>query len=218
MTGFVSGIAFGNSVSFSFFSDPAAGFCAGTSVAKGTVAIVGTAPGIAHPSQSSGALVAGQYAFQASLASTDDYNINGATGTVVGACEPFSVDQGTSTTATTLHTAGHGVVAVNGHVDLGSVIHDLATVTPSGAAAPTGSVDFRFYSTGAACTADTTFTAGTTKGSVALTATAPYVAHPSTDSGALTPGTYAFRAKWAGDANYTGSTSDSSRSLSTRAT
>ena len=90
---------------------------------------------------------------------------------------------------------------------LGTIMHDLATVTVSGTTAPTGNVAFRFYSSAAACTGDTTFTAGTTMGSIALSASAPYVAHPSTNTSALHAGTYAFKANWPGDVNYTGNTS-----------
>jgi len=68
-------------------------------------------------------------------------------------------------------------------------------------------VSFRFYGTVAACTDDTTFTGGTAKGTIALDGANPGVAHPSLDTGALGPGTYAFKAKWPGDINYTGNTS-----------
>jgi hypothetical protein len=109
---------------------------------------------------------------------------------------------------TTLHKADHSVVAIGGSVDLGTIMHDLATVSVSPAfAAPTGSVTFRFYTSLASCTDDTTFTGGVLKGTIALDGATPGVAHPSDDTGALAPGTYAFKAKWPGDPNYTGNTS-----------
>jgi hypothetical protein len=52
----------------------------------------------------------------------------------MSACEVFIVDKGTSTLNTTMHlgsSTGEGtptVVANNGHVDLGSTLHDLASV------------------------------------------------------------------------------------------
>src|SRR5206468_2284984 len=93
-----------------------------------------------------------------------DTNYTGNT----SSCENFIVDQGTSSVATTLHQgsgSGEGtpvVVAVGGHVPLGTIMHDLATVTVTPSfAAPTGSVDFRFYTSLTACTDDTGFAAGT---------------------------------------------------------
>ncbi|HSX18136.1 MAG TPA: Ig-like domain-containing protein [Candidatus Saccharimonadales bacterium] len=115
---------------------------------------------------------------------------------------------GTSATSTTLHDANHNVVTEGSSVALGSIIHDLATVTLTPSAIPTGSVTFRFYTTVAACTADTNFTGGVTEGTVALDGNNPGVAHPSQDTGALTPGTYAFKANWPGNTSYQGSTSD----------
>lgn len=171
-------------------------------ITKGSIALNGANPGIAHPSTDTGSLSPGSYAFKAKWAGDSSY-----TGNISG-CETFSVGQGTSTVTTTLHKADHSVLAEAGSVPLGSVIHDLATVTPGGSIAPTGNVDFRFYNTVAACTSDSTFTGGTTKGSVALDGANPGVAHPSTDTGSLGAGTYAFKAKWAGDTNYTGNISD----------
>ncbi len=148
------------------------------------------------------ALGPGSYNFQGSIAG--DANYFGAT----SACEPLTIGQGTSTVATTMHQAPHVVVAEAGSVPVGTVMHDLATVAVSPAfAAPTGNVDFRFYVSPAVCTNDSGFTGGTTKGSIALDGATPGVAHPSTDTGALTPGTYAFKAQWGGDTNYTGNTS-----------
>src|SRR5262249_5754688 len=73
---------------------------------------------------------------------------------------------GTSTVSTTLHQANHSVVAVNGHVPLGTIMHDSATVTPNPAAGPvpTGNVNFRFYNSAADCTNDSGFSAGTVMG------------------------------------------------------
>ena len=72
----------------------------------------------------------------------------------------------------------------------------MATVTPSGSIPPTGSVTFTFYSNG---TCEGT---GTAMGTIALDGANPGVAHPSTSTAALTPGTYAFQASWPGDTNF----------------
>lgn len=194
------------SVSFRAYDTVAActadtGFSGGT--AKGTVTLAGGPPPVAHPSTSTGALAPGTYAFKAEYLGDSNYAAKTST------CETFTVLQGSSTTTTTLHNADHTVLAEGGSVALGSVIHDLATVTVSPAfAAPTGSVSFRFYTSAASCTADTGFTGGTAKGTIALDGSNPGAAHPSTDSGALGPGTYAFKASWPGDSNYTGDVSD----------
>lgn len=118
---------------------------------------------------------------------------------VVSHCE---VGRGSSATSTTLHNASEQVVSVGGSVPLGTVMHDLATVTPSGTIAPTGNVTFTFY-TNSACEGN-----GTAAGTVALNGANPGVAHPSNSTTTLTPGNYAFRASWPGDTNYQGSTSD----------
>jgi hypothetical protein len=192
-------------VSFRFYGTVAdctadTAFTGGT--AKGTIALDGANPGVAHPSTDTGALGPGTYAFKAKWPGDTNY-----TGNTSG-CETFTVNQGSSTVTTTLHKADHTILAEAGSVPLGSVIHDLATVTVTPTfAAPTGSVSFRFYGTVADCTADTAFTGGTAKGTIALDGANPGVAHPSLDTGALSPGIYAFKAKWPGDTNYTGNTS-----------
>jgi len=114
---------------------------------------------------------------------------------------------GTSVTTTTLKNASNTTVPVGSNVNLGSVIHDTATVTLTPSAVPTGSVNFRFYTTAAACTADTTFAGGTTMGTVALNGGNPGIADPSSATTALTPGTYVFKAQWPGMNGYLGSIS-----------
>ena len=107
--------------------------------------------------------------------------------------------------STTPHTAAEANIAEGAHVALGTDVHDSATVTkhsgtPVSALAPTGNVAFRFYTSTAACTADTAFTGGTAK-NLAVPLVAGY-AHPSDSTGALGAGTYAFRAEYLGDSNY----------------
>ena len=115
--------------------------------------------------------------------------------------ESSVVNKAPSTTATELHNnANEAVIALNSSVDLGTNVHDKATVTDSVAGVdPTGNVTFTFFANNA-CTGP-----GTGKGTVALAAG---VAHPSDASGALAAGDYAFRAHYNGDTNFDASTSD----------
>src|SRR5262249_56127038 len=92
-----------------------------------------------------------------------------------------------------------GVTPVSSSVDLGTNVHDKATVSDSVAGLnPTGDVTFTFF------TNNTCEGQGTGKGTVALSAG---VAHPSDASGALAAGNYAFRAHYNGDTNFDASTS-----------
>jgi len=113
----------------------------------------------------------------------------------------------TATITTSLKDASNAIITEGSSVPLGTVMHDLATVTLTPSAVPTGSVTFRFYTSAAACTADINFSGGTTKGTIALDGNNPGVASPSTDTGTLGAGAYAFKANWPGNANYPGTTS-----------
>jgi len=103
-----------------------------------------------------------------------------------------------STTVTVIHDASHAPVL---NVPLGTTAHDEATVTGDGVTAPTGTVDFAFYST-INCS-DTPVASGT--GIALVTVGTDGVAHPSTSQGPLTVGSYGFKATYSGDANYSGS-------------
>jgi hypothetical protein len=107
-----------------------------------------------------------------------------------------------STITTTIHDAAHGTVALNSSIDLGSSVHDLATVTGF---APTGNVTFKFYR-GGDCTTGVEEDAGTV--ALAPVNATMSVAHPSNTMSALTAGDYAFQATYAGDGTNIGSTSD----------
>ncbi len=98
--------------------------------------------GVAHPSNPTGALTAGSYAFRATYNGDTNYNVS------TSGCEPFSVDKADTTSATTLHRADHSVIPINTSVPLGSIVHDSATVTGTGAGTPTGNVTFTFFSNG----------------------------------------------------------------------
>jgi hypothetical protein len=204
-------------VTFQFYSNPtdpsAPCKTAQTSVAAGDVQLVaGANPGEAdaHPSSDEGALPAGTYGFIATFHSGDTTVWQDS----IGSCEPVTVKQGTTTTATAIHLGTYAAelaagktTLVTGAVPLGSSVHDSATVTGTPAAfTPTGNVTFTFYSKPADPTkpCDNATTVDTKD--VALDVNG--VAHPSQDEGPLAPGTYAFSASYAGDGNYTGSLSD----------
>ena len=176
-------------VTFTFFTNNA---CDGQGTGKGTVVLVA---GIAHPSDASGALPAGNYAFRAHY--NGDANFDAST----SPCEPFQVNTAASSTATELHNnANESVIPLSSSVPLGTNVHDKATVTEANTAFdPTGDVTFTFF------TNNTCAGQNTGKSQVALVSG---VAHPSQASGALAAGDYGFRAHYNGDANFDASTSD----------
>src|SRR5262245_24923411 len=165
--------------------------CEGEGVGKGTVALVA---GVAHPSQASGALAAGNYAFRAHYNGDDNFDAS---------TDPKRVVQGkraASSTARELHNdANEAVIPVDPPVVLSTSVHDKATVGDENTAFdPTGDVTFTFFTDGT-CEGE-----GVGKGTVALVAG---VAHPSQASGALAAGNYAFQAHYNGDDNFDASTS-----------
>jgi hypothetical protein len=103
-----------------------------------------------------------------------------------------------TTTATEIHDTGH--IAVTSPVPPGTMVHDQAVVSGTGAGTPTGTVTFTFFTDGD-CTTGTPQPAGT----VTLV---DGEADPSNAFGPLVAGTYAFRAHYNGDSNYSESPSD----------
>jgi hypothetical protein len=101
-----------------------------------------------------------------------------------------------TTTATEIHAADHSIVTSS--VPLDSTVHDQAVVSGTGAGTPTGTVTFTFFTSGD-CT-----TGAQGAGMVTLVGG---VAHPSDTAGPLGAGSYAFRAHYSGDSNYSESTS-----------
>jgi len=99
----------------------------------------------------------------------------------------------TSTTSTTvLLEPGNTAVAVNGHIAVGSSVHDSATVSPNPGA---GTVSFYFFGNGVTCPASG-FTGGVAAGTIAVNASG--TATPSTSEGPLSPGSYNFKAHYNG--------------------
>lgn len=109
--------------------------------------------------------------------------------------ESSATQKSTPEITTTLHNFDESVLASGGDANSDSVF-DSANVT--GGYNPTGDVTFRFYATQAACTSDTDFAGGTTKGTVNLV---NGTASPSDAAADLTAGNYAFKAKYNGDDN-----------------
>jgi hypothetical protein len=154
--------------------------------------VIITAGGVVPDSQSTGALAAGDYGFQAVY--SGDSNYRGSTGD----CEPFVIDKGVTTTVTkVLDANGNDVTGTT--VPNGSVVHDSAVVSPAVAGFPiTGTVTYYFSSTG--CTG--TFTLFDTVTIDPNTGNVPN----SKDTAALNSGSYAFYAVYSGNGNYAEST------------
>src|SRR5207247_2526988 len=117
-------------VTFTFFAN---GTCDGQGTAKGTVALNGS--GVAHPSQASGALPAGDYAFRAHY--NGDSNFDAST----SPCEPFSVAKASPTITTELSDS---------LIRVGDTINDSATLQGASADAG-GTVKYVYYSSLADC-------------------------------------------------------------------
>ncbi len=144
-------------------------------------------------------LAAGDYSFKASVADNANYLGDDSD------CEPFKVAKANPTMTTEIHKGNdHSTAIVT--ATYGDTVHDKASVAGAvsgfSLAAGGGTVDFTFY-TNAAC--DPTGAAGTAAGSIAPNAAG--VADPST---AQTPaaGSYSFKARYTGNANYNPATSD----------
>src|SRR5439155_672953 len=137
-------------------------------------------------------LAAGSYAFRAHYNGDDNYAAS------TGPCEPFTVNQGTSQTATLVYNASTNA-AWAGTEQTGASAYDTSTVTGSDTITPTGSVTYTFFPTGT-CADNTGASAGTKD----LPASCP--TPRSSDLSTLAAGSYAFRAHYNGDDNYAAST------------
>ena len=119
-----------------------------------------------------------------------------------GACTIGSVEVATSSITTSLSPA---VISVGGSTQDTATLH-IATSNAG------GTVDYRYYATQAACTADTAGSAGTNVGSV----TVNNGSVPNSASVTLsTAGTYYFAAFYSGDTNNSKATSNCSTELLT---
>ena len=147
--------------------------------------------GLVPDSSETAPLQAGSYSYQAVY--SGDGNYAGST----GPCEPFSVDKGSSSTATTVFDAATNA-AWSGTESTGASAYDTASVSTSDGFTATGSVSYRFFSNGD-CSGD-----GTAAGTVTLDGAGNV---PNSDTkGPLAAGSYSFQAVYSGDGNYAGST------------
>src|SRR5262249_53223127 len=135
-------------------------------------------------SVNSAALAAGDHTFDASYAGDSNYNAILASAV---ADEHFVRSEERRVGKETRHQADHTREADRGHEDLGTQMHDNATLGGANANfAPTGAVSFTLdgNSINTAATADATFYA------------------TSVNSAALAAGDHTFDASYAGDSNY----------------
>ena len=172
-------------ISYTFFRNGSCSTAAGPGTDAGSHLSLGT------KSNNEGPLAAGSYSFQATY--SGDSNYAGST----GACEPFTVFQGTSTTGTVVFDAGTNAPWA-GTETTGASAYDTSSVTPSSTLVPaTGSVSYTFFSNGSC--ANTGSAAG---GGNLVKGAAPN----SNPTGPLGAGSYSFQATYSGDSNYAGST------------
>jgi hypothetical protein len=187
-TATVSGTPFTptGTVTYQFFTNGT-----GSGLPASTQTVTLGANGTVPNSSVQGPLAAGAYSFIAIY--NGDSNYKGSTSPV----EPLTINQGTSSTATTILDATTSQ-APNGI--LGESVFDTATLSRSPTAfTPTGTVTYEF------------FTNGTGTGSPASTETVTLNADGSAPNsgvqGPLIAGSYSFIAIYSGDGNYKGSTS-----------
>jgi hypothetical protein len=171
----------GGTVHFNWFTN---GTCEGTPVdVSGEFALVGgTADGTTFTKTPT---TAGSYAFQGVY--SGDENFLGAT----SACEPLTVTKINPSVATTIHDASHNPVL---SVDVGTTVHDSATVTGS-LGTPTGTVIISWFTNGTCTgTADSSSTAtALVGGTVDVTG---FTKTPNTS------GSFAFQAFYGGNDTY----------------
>jgi hypothetical protein len=168
-----------------------------TAAGTWTETVTLTASGAVPNSDTTPALPAGTYQFQAKY--NGDSNYKSSTSSV----EPLTINLGNSNTVT--------VIKPSSSVTAGSTVFDTATVTGS-PFTPTGTVTYTFSGTGGTTLptlpAGSSFTltaAGTWTETVTLTAAG---AVPNSDTTpALPAGSYQFQAVYSGDSNYKSSTS-----------
>jgi uncharacterized repeat protein (TIGR01451 family) len=166
-------------VSFSWYASQD---CTGAATAAGTVQLDGS--GVAHPS-SAITVPPGGGSFQAHY--NGDATYNGAD----AACEPLHAEQLATQTTTTIHDANHNAIT---SAPIGSVVHDLATVTGlQGGPTPRNGVTFWWHAN-KDCTGQTRLL-----GFVPLDANG--VADPS-PSVVVPPGGGSFEAHYNGDDVY----------------
>jgi len=147
--------------------------------------------GVVPDSAPTGPLGAGSYAYIGVYSGDSNY-----TG-FVGATEPLTVNQASSSVSTAIDNAATNL-PISGNQPLGTSVYDTATVTGS-PFVPTGTVTYNFYDT-------STPVYGVTTPSTTQTVTLSGGLVPnSATTAALTAGSYAYIGVYSGDSNYSGS-------------
>jgi hypothetical protein len=171
-----------------------------TALYTDTVDVTGESDGTADvqstdngsPSGGNIATTAASYTWVASY-SGDDNNEAAGPNDCGEEAETSVVEASVPDVETELHAPDHGVIANDTALDLGSKVHDSGTVTgPAALGTPDGHVNFVFYSE-ANCGGEGA-DAGTIDPLAAGATAGEGVAHPSTEEGALAPGSYGFKA------------------------
>jgi len=176
-------------VTYYFYNTASPVYGSTTPVSSETVTL--GADGSVASSAATAALTAGSYAYVGVYSGDGNY-----TG-YVGAVEPLTISQSSSSVGTAIDNAATGA-AISGDQPLGTSVYDTATVT-GGAFAPTGTVTYYFYNTASPVY-------GTTVPVSTQTVTLSSGAVPnSAVTAALAAGSYAYVTVYSGDGNYTGS-------------
>jgi len=177
--------------------------CSGTAAdTTGAQNVSGQSSPVSLENQLPKTVGAGQHSYQASFTSGDTNVVKSST----GACEPFEVTQGTSTTTTEVHDANHANIT-NGQVQLGAVVHDTATVTGVPAFPATGTVTFSLYKNSSPLSSEGDCTGTATSETLPVGNTDPgNSATKSSDTAPLGVGYYGYQATYNGDSNYLPST------------
>ncbi|HWF15073.1 MAG TPA: hypothetical protein VG244_02720, partial [Acidimicrobiales bacterium] len=182
----------GGNVTYSFFTD---GNC--TSPPAPSTNTEPVSNGVVTNSSATSALAAGSYSYSAT------YPGDGTDTGTTAACEPFTVGQGTSSVATTLHTTASGSPVLTSPVTLGTSVFDTNTITPipDNGLVLGGTVSYTLFTDPSGATGcDASATQSSAGSGLADSA-------PSSTVGPLAAGNYGFEATWTGDGNYAGSTS-----------
>src|SRR5439155_1610545 len=166
------------------------GTCAGSATTTQTVTV--NANGTVPNSSNTSTLAAGNYSYLASYSGDTNYAASTAT------CEPFGVARVASTVATVVFDNATGL-AWSGSEHTGASAHDTATIGGQVSGFPaSGTVTYSLFTNGAC--------SGTATSTQNVTVNANGSVPASSSTGALAGGSYAFRASYGGDGNYTTST------------
>ncbi len=187
LSGTVSGLTPTGTVTYCFYNTATPTY--GTTTPVSTQQVTLNTDGSVPSSSDTAALKAGSYSFVAVYSGDGNY------AGYIGSVKPLTIDQAGSKVSSNIVDAGGG--AVTGKV--GEEVYDTAAVSGS-PFTPTGTVTYDFYAT-ATPVYGTTTPAGTHQVTLNANGTVP----SSSDTAALTAGSYSYIAVYSGDSNYTGS-------------